>query len=265
VAGDDTQAHRKAIDRMVAMCGGLGSVDIKGRNSRLFLIAYGWTAQVYRFAQALLVLVDAGFEHEARVLVRSILEYTITLDWLTKVGENGVDAVVRQHQRSMKAIHASTDPVFKNPEMEAALRAVLAADVPKVDEEEALRVFKTICEELGIDETLYIVYRVECSFSHPTLAAASEYDATLENGGAPAVRVTPTGGLGVVALTAHCLVWAGRALDTLLVNRPLRKELQEIARSIGCAPTLPHRTPPPKPKGATQTGRSAKSRPGRRS
>lgn len=234
-----TEDYRQAIQEMLDLFDALPQVSVKSRNVRLVQVAHGWANQIYRFARAILVLSDSGFEHEARVIVRSMLEYTITLHWLIEVGDDGVDAVMAEHQRSLRNASEKADPGLEMPK--DIIRQVLDFEVPAVTEQETLRRFEQVCEELGIEQNLYIVYRVECSIAHPTFAAASEYLVERPDELTPAFVTKPSDETAVIALAAHCLVWAGRSLDSLLKDRPLREPLQKIARRIESARALPHR------------------------
>ncbi len=102
-----------------------------------------------------------------------MLEYTITLHWLIEVGDDAVDALMSEHQRALKVASEKADLGLELPE--DAIREILDVDVPKVAEQDTLRRFERVCEELGVAHNLYIVYRVECAAAHPTLAAASVY------------------------------------------------------------------------------------------
>lgn len=236
----DVITYRRAIGEMLHEFAQLPSLSVHVKNQRLIQIAYGWCSQVYRFGRAVTCLVDNGFGHESEATVRSMLEYTITLHWLVQVGDRGVDAVFRRHQASLRAIEGSARGGNEELIPPDLVADILAQDVPKVDEEGTLRRFEAICRELGLDHNLYVVYRLQCGLTHPTFTAAATYiDETGDS--VQFLDVPRSRGNGNLAMAAHCMVWAGRAFDELLVGRPLRRHLQRTARSIGSALTLPHR------------------------
>lgn len=240
------EEYRQAIEEMLEIFESLPQISVRARNARLVEVAYGWSIQIHRFARAILQLSDSGFANEARVLVRSMLEYTITLQWLVEVGDSAIDAAIREHQRSLKAATEQADLGMELPE--EVIRKILDLEIPPVAEQATLRRFEQICKDLGVAHNLYIVYRVESSVTHPTLAAATEY--LVEQPGEQNLGFVtrPTGiGGAAIALAAHCLVWAGRSLDSVLNDRPLRDPLKRIARRIDAAPVLPHRLPSKKP------------------
>ncbi len=152
--------YRRAVEETLALFEALPSVEVDRDNVWQLQIAHGWATQANRFARCILVLSDGGFAHEARVIVRSLLEYAITLHWLVQVGDDAVSAVMAEHQRAIRV--AADQAAFDLPFPTEAIREVLDVEVPKVDEQDTLRHFIEICKNLGVDRDLYIVYRVEC-------------------------------------------------------------------------------------------------------
>jgi hypothetical protein len=248
VSAPTLKQYRKAVDDMLKQFEALPSVRGKARDQEIIEIAYAWAAQVYRFARAILVLADAGFEHEAQVLARSMLEYTITLHWLVEVRDRGVKAVMRLHQRALRNIQETASKGEGMLLPADAIDSVLSVDVPQVDEEDTLRRFEEICAEHGIVHNLYLAYRVMSAVAHPSYSAVAEYvEVDEETGEVTMLRADPPPRAGsAVSWAAHCLVWTGRALDKLLSDRPLRKELQRIARQIETVRVLPERGLPRK-------------------
>src|SRR5271170_6087299 len=94
---------RTAIEELISLYETLPATEVDVENARLMQVAHGWTAQIFRFAKSILVLADSGFGHEADVIARSMLEYTVILHWVLEVGDDAVDALMSEHQRSLKA------------------------------------------------------------------------------------------------------------------------------------------------------------------
>ena len=107
------------------------------------------------------------------MIARSMLEYTVILHWVLEVGDDAVDALMSEHQRSLKAASKKADPDLGLP-MEA-IQEILSVEVREVDEQDTLRWFEGVCRELGVESNLYVVYRVMCAVAHPTISAAAAY------------------------------------------------------------------------------------------
>ena len=232
---------REAVNQLLDLSNTLGTVEFSEEDGRLIQLAHGWTAQVFRFARSILVLVDSGFAHEATVMARSMLEYTVMLHWVLEVGDEAVDAIMKEHQRSLRATSDKADPGLELP-MEA-IQEILDTEIPEVDEQDTVRWFEGVCRELGVAHNLYIVYRTMSAIAHPTFAAAAAYLVDLGEDMLPGFKTEPSNGAGTgdIPLAATCLVWAASSLDSLLDGRPMQEPIERIANRIGTVPSLPPR------------------------
>lgn len=230
---------RTAIEELISLYETLPATEVDVENARLMQVAHGWTAQIFRFAKSILVLADSGFGHEADVIARSMLEYTVILHWVLEVGDDAVDALMSEHQRSLKAASKKADPDLGLP-MEA-IQEILSVEVREVDEQDTLRWFEGVCRELGVESNLYVVYRVMCAVAHPTISAAAAYLVDLGDSVPSGFKPEPSGGLEAVPLAASLLVWAASSLDSLLEGRPMEESIEGIAARIETVPHLPPR------------------------
>lgn len=238
--------YRKAIDELVR---GLAQMPTPltladPKRVRCLQLAYGWCAEIHRLARAVVVLLDAELGHEARPIVRVLLEHTVTLHWLVEAGDGAVEVFLARHERSMQKLRKDAEggPLMP-PSGLLALTEI--SGVPILPEVQALRNFRSICGEFSLLNTLYSVFRIESAYIHPSWAGAAAFMAGDKEH--PALRPTPSIPTdGLVQLVAACLVWASRDLDDLLAHRPRRQRLGRIAAELGVLPrlpALPHSTP----------------------
>lgn len=105
----DTVALTKFIDECVEYFSFPRGVEVKAENARRFKMLFGICAQIIRYARGWKLLSESGLPIEARLLVRSALEYAGTaqyaylrvdgLDRLFKAAQlNQVDLFIRLHK-----------------------------------------------------------------------------------------------------------------------------------------------------------------------
>jgi hypothetical protein len=195
-------------------------------------IAFAWTQKTLSLARAVLILTDAGAGHEAESLARQVLEFTVQTHWLA-VGTNArAEAVMTNYQRSMANLDVDR-ATSKFPLPSEAFQEVAAAEFdPKG---ESFGSFKTVCESLGVED-LYVMYRILSSGMHPGWPAAQAFlaiDGDEENSSTFLLRQTAvreqTPALG---MTAVCLVWLGRGLDSLMPTKPFKAPLIAMAKRL---------------------------------
>lgn len=199
-------------------------------SSRLVQVLMPWCIQVHRHARAILLLIDDGFGHEARLLMRAAIEYSITMQWVAAVGDSAVEAVISEYQRSSNNIirEAEGGPL----ELPKTVSDMIYGQVPVFSPEaETLKRFQSICENFGGRDSIYVVYRFESRYVHPSWAAAVSYLCGDIDGGEfsfdPSTPTEP-----IVSMTACAVVWAGYALDSVLAEHPRQKELIELAKTL---------------------------------
>jgi hypothetical protein len=213
------------------------TLETKRGNSRLLPLAYAWANQVHRYVGAALVLLDRGFAHEALVLQRQAVEFTVRLHWLVKVGDSAVDTVVADHQRSLStlAVDAAGGPLGLPQEFLDEWSGSAADDVY------AFGSFREACEAFGLTDSLYTLYRHLSQFAHPTWGAAITYLHDRGKDEVVGVRVEPKPAWeNAPLMLARLLVWSARDLDDLLIGKPRRRRLQQAARTLESRPVLPY-------------------------
>ncbi len=232
------ERDRQAIDEIVR---GLAQLPVpltlaNPNHVRCLQVAYGWCAEIHRLARAVVLLLDQELGHEARPLVRVLLEHTVTLHWLVEAGDGAAEAVLAKHERSMQKLRKDAEG---GPLLPSSLLALAkSGEIPILREDQALRDFRSICKDLSLLNTLYAVFRLESAYVHPSWAGAAAFMAG--DSDHPALRPTPSIPTdGLVQLVAACLVWASHDLDSLLAGHPWRQRLEQIAAELGVLPHLP--------------------------
>ncbi|OQR60881.1 hypothetical protein B6E66_26960 [Streptomyces maremycinicus] len=231
------QRYREAVEKLVADYRAAGAVEAKQRNYRPVLIGHGWCAEVHRLAESALILADAGYGHEALILLRTMFETTISLHWLSQKGDAGARGVLAEGDRTSRA--SLTDlqkTAFTLPQ--DLIDAVKNLPVEKTDESEIFRKFQAQCDEIDPKRELYSVYRHLCGYAHPSTTGAFAFIEPTTK--VPGLRTEPrTGGSVVGATAAMCLIWAGRAFDEMVSGKPRKQFLRSVAREINVPLMLP--------------------------
>jgi hypothetical protein len=112
------------------------------------------------------------------------------------------------------------------------------ADPPlPVDEFKFMGNFADICDRLGIKSSLYTVYQIECTLTHPTTNSSGVF---LTPDGQH-IQADPSTGRdsGLVSMMAHSVYWARRVVADLMIGHPYDDWLDDIATSIQVIPRLP--------------------------
>jgi hypothetical protein len=201
---------------------------------------WGIYAQINRFGRGSLTLIDSGLGHEANVLVRAMLEHTIMLHWIIERGDEGVDALIANQSKRIKAwfYHASNTTLAVPPE----LVSDMMAEFRGIDENKTIRTFEATCKEIGAGD-LYAVYAMQSLFVHPTITTSNLYCRIISEDEAHLVLTPGTDSATNVSLIAHCLIWAGRDFDRLTPGHPRASDLEKLAEEISARPVLPSYQP----------------------
>lgn len=133
------------------------------------VIAHGWFRHVARSCEAALVLLEAGYDHEATPLHRSILEHTASLVWLANSGQTAVDAVQLNHQHKLGKLVLKLDDGW--PAVPSATLEQLELELPKSPERFLLHV-ADLLKHFGL-EAFEVPWLAQCAITHPTLRSAS--------------------------------------------------------------------------------------------
>ena len=202
---------------------------------RVIALSWGWWSTINRTARGILMLSSIGQSREAVPLVRVVFEHSLYLQALIRHGEPAVDAAVREHMRQSRNIIETARGGPSSAAFQIDANQIELPD-PTPDALWTQQVV-SICDRLGLTNTLYFIYRVLCNYTHPTISAAQQFLRTpkeIDLG----VAKEPGFNLDSDMLfwTAVMLVWAGQALNTILVQPVLPRELELAARELGVVP-----------------------------
>ncbi|MGO9297929.1 MAG: DUF5677 domain-containing protein [Streptosporangiaceae bacterium] len=202
----------------------------------LLSCTWGIYTQIYRFGRSAVILMDSGMGQEAIVLVRAMLEYTVLLHWIVERGDDGVEALLANQEKRIKAWfkHAEGTSLVVPPE----LVTELTSEYPQIDEGKAVRAFEKVCKEIGARD-LYAVYGFHSLFVHPTITTSNVYCTTSGNDTALSLEPGGDGHAANISLIAHCLIWAGRDFDQLTPGNPRAEGLERLAHQVMARPILP--------------------------
>lgn len=215
-----------------------------------FALVWAWWVTVNRQAKAILCLYDAGLGVDAAPLMRSMLEHVLWAVLLSKDKGPLLMTVLRTtgHEHDNVINEARGGPLAVPEE----LLTLLDAAPPLEGEGSPIKSFRAVCRELGVGDTIGVIWRILSSLIHPTNMTAL----FLTQLGTSGVKITkePALLLGVdlhelaeqgVMFSLDCLVWAGLAVDRLMADHPLRAAVQAVAseariRDLGMAECAGH-------------------------
>jgi len=174
--------------------------------------------------------------HNAAVpLVRKAFEFAITAQWMHHV-PNAVDAFLAKSAGSAKKLFEET----KTAQIILPDDLITEYEKPAEtapDEVKVLRAFERVCNGFapGKGNGLYLMYRSLSGICHPSVSAVSRHY-ELESKADAGVVLTLNGGeeeTHILNTLAASLVWAGRAIDQNVKDRPRQAALKQAAREMG--------------------------------
>lgn len=197
---------------------------------------------IRRSHQVTLFSAPTGMGQEGVVLNRVMLEHTIVLHWVIARGDDGIEAIrANQSKQMRKWLDKTRNTTLEVP---PEIAGEITATFVGIDEAKAAGFFSDICHQVGCED-LYVVYGIWSQTVHPSLATSNTY----VDPASGALRLTPAHDHSAnVALVAHCLIWAQRALDRLLPDPDRTQGLQNLASAIQAIPVLPDYRPPASPQ-----------------
>jgi transcriptional regulator with XRE-family HTH domain len=194
----------------------------------LFWLAYGWWAFIVRSSDAVLVLRRSGLEHEASPIVRTILQHSLTLQWLVDTGDDAVDAVREYAESSnrqlLKTMSQSEWPPVKGLTIEMPPKRV--APGPLVTR---LRNFALLCKSYNAEQ-LYVPLRLLSSYVHPTTVGAWAY---IDDASGELSPTATSASNALIIQTALCLTQATKTFNRLLADDSLSNTIDQAEEIIG--------------------------------
>jgi hypothetical protein len=205
-------------------------------------LVHAFSTHALRLGAAGLDMFEAGLHLESVPTIRAAYEAALTASWTSDSREAPAAVFnedVRQRTNLAKAMGRANSEVFREggpklPYVDVDKLAT-AADAQA-------RWFEQMCMALqpgGPDA--YVIYRGLSAFAHPSAALADKY--VEENPDHPSgmrLLTNPNGSEDSTWLfmLVASMVWAARALDVMVVGRPNRNYLRQVARRLGIAEVL---------------------------
>lgn len=159
-------------------------------------VAYGWAASSLRSGEAALLLVDAGFAHEATPLVRLVIENAIALHWLEDMRDDAVQQLFRMRSRSAARVrdaqaHGWQMKPYATDGIDEALAVITDEHVKSLDVFEQVK-HRALAYGLGEP---YQRWLIRTWASHPSIMSATPFARRLrdhDDDGNPPERVLGT-------------------------------------------------------------------------
>ena len=195
------------------------------------LLAYGWWVRVVRTCEAIKVLHDAGFHHEAAPMVRTAMHYAAATVWLSREPTKAAEAVRWQHQQKTQQLYGG-----------GMARSWELADLEKKPEKPKgsppggvhyLESVEKLCDDFEM-RNWYVGFMIESGFIHPSANGADAY-LTLEDGQGKLWTRAQVPGTPLRA-TAIFLWSATNAAAELLGDEGLRQLADELGETINPEP-----------------------------
>lgn len=174
------------IRKLFDLVESLGDFDVPHDQRVAFTVGFGWWMRIVRTAEAIRRLHEASLSQEASPLLRTLLHHTAALEWLYRFPDEVLEALREEHEqrRHDLADHASR--------RDWELSGVDLGQRPQRKKLEGLRYlrdFEKMCEHIGTTN-LYVAYKVESAYAHPSRLSAETY-IQLGDDGLPLLRDTP--------------------------------------------------------------------------
>lgn len=246
---DDEGTARRSVEaiRIIAEAmdalGDAGSATAKSGTARVVPVAWGWFAYIVRCASLISLAHQNGFRHECGPTSRVVIQYTLALQWLIEGGDAAVDVVEKaEHISAGKLAKELADTEFPLPE-----GYTLATPIDPPTKSGALHNqfdnFKDMCKLYQDGPQLYVPYKLQSSYIHPSYVAARAYADPDRPERLSTRAVTDT--FANLVDTTRCIIQAALALAELLEDSVLSDATAEAQKAWGAGIELWQRTVKP--------------------
>lgn len=206
---------------------------------RVFLLAYGWFASIARTSELIALAHKNGLRHECAASSRLVLQHTLALQWLIEGGESAADAVDADGERRAhdleKELTETGWPIRAEFTMQHPTKPAKGGAL-----EHQIDNFKAMCAVYRGGDQLYVPYRLQSGYAHPSYVGAMAY-LVREEGELSPTAVTDT--YAYLLDTTRCLIQAGHAFATLFVDNHLANEVAKAEKTLGAEFSLWQRLP----------------------
>lgn len=234
--GDAATAQRAiaAIGIIAATLGGIADAGpsqplTPSTTQRVFLLAYGWFASIVRTSELVALAHENGLRHESAASSRVVLQHTLALQWLTEGGESAADAVEADGERRAHDLEKElTETGWSLPAGFTMQHPTKPAKGGALEHQ--IDNFKAMCAIYVGGDQLYVPYRLQSGYAHPSYVGARAY-LVPEKGELSSAAVTDT--YAYLLDTTRCLIQAGHAFATLLADNHLANAVARAEETLG--------------------------------
>lgn len=233
--GDDTSKDSIAaelIRSLGAVASDLRSIAAPSGLEAATILGYGWWLRVVRSSDAIRVLHDSGYDHEASPLLRSVLHHAAALEWLRLTPEQVIEAVSYEHQVRRRKLYQKA----MNRQWDvASMRIGPPPAAPRPASLELLERFERLADVVGAPN-MYVAYMLESGYAHPSGIGSEVYVDDVDE----KVVLLPSSKVPGVPLrqTAVFAGVASRSFGLLIDRSELVAVADEMGRKLGVSTTL---------------------------
>jgi hypothetical protein len=195
----------------------------------VFLLAYGWFASIVRSSELIVLAYEHGLRHECASSSRLVLQHTLALQWLIEGGDPAAVALEADRDRRafdlVKELNDTGWPIPAGFTMQVPTRPSQSGAL-----ENQIGNFKDMCRLYKGGDKLYVPFRLQSAYAHPSYVGATSYLIPDKAELSP-TAVTDTYAYLIEA--ARCVIQAGHALAELLVDPHLADETANAETALG--------------------------------
>ena len=219
-------------------------------NSLASITAWGTVFNAIHYARGLRALHEADLCAATTPVLRSLLEFTVGTMWLSDAGQEAVEVLNRGLAYSQDRLHRSLENAdelvgWRERFPEEALDVfdrVRSTNLGPHPDAHLLSGFKHLLEAYGFAGWVPI-YNVLSVLSHLSLTGAEGYVRTAKGGWNASQTLFEPELAPCVSIAFSLLLDAMAAFDAMLIGRPWRVVLEEIASEYGATITYAKREP----------------------
>lgn len=203
----------------------------------IFAVAWGWSARSVRTALLIVEACEAGYAAEAVPLVRSLMEHTLSLQWLLETGEPALLALAAQRHRHQSRIWDNID-IAGWPPPPGLTRPQEPAPAAAADAVALLGNFAAMLDHYGL---VRLPYMLESQTLHASYDSALGYCGTGPKGGFEPLKRVDIGEESATVTAAQSAMWVLLALNRELGETRLTAAIEEATEALGVRFALPSR------------------------
>jgi hypothetical protein len=225
----------QTIRNLTKLSRNLGELEVPRETATAVALGLGWWMRSIRTAGAVRLLHKNGLSQEASPLLRTLLIHAAAIEWLRQFPNAALEAVRYEHEDYRQKLYQ------KAHMRRWDLTGVDLGPPPSGEKPDGLvllREVEKLCTRIG-SEHLYVAYKIESPYSHPSaLSADSYFDPPLEDSGMPQLRDHPSVAAVPLRVAATFALCATNSLGQLGRLSRLTDESNRLADRLGVTDQL---------------------------